>query len=829
MEKITLNGEWVLSGGEFAQVKANVPGCVHTDLLHEKLIDDPYYRDNESKLMYLGELDWVYERTFFVSADMMACNKIDLICHGLDTLATVSINDHTVAKTNNMFRKWIFDIHDCINEGQNTIRIKCQSTYPYMKEKLEERYLAITGANHHRILGSNYVRKMQCNYGWDWGPMCVTAGIWKDIEVVGYHHAKLDHVQTKQSHDEHMVELQVITHLAGNIEPNKLFLDITLEHEGKHVASKVYPVKDSSTAVPITIENPALWWPNNLGKQNLYTLSVHLLDNNNQLMDNKQFRIGLRTLVLDIHKDQYGESFQFVVNGIPFFAKGGNWIPIDTFVTRGSDAFYRQQLTDVKNANMNFIRVWGGGIYESDVFYDLCDELGLCVWQDFAFACSAYPVYDKDFLDTFKQEAIDNIKRIRHHASLALWCGNNEIEYMGNMVSDALEEGKMTWDEYKLLFDELIPSLITTYDNEHSYWASSPMDDSHDRKDPNDATKGDAHLWDVWHGREPFEWYRTCHHRFNSEFGFQSFPEPNVVKSYTKKEDRNITSYVMEKHQRSVIGNETIILYMLSWFKLPTSFDMLLWTSQILQSLAIKYAVENWRRKMPEGMGTLYWQINDCWPVASWSSIDAMGNLKALHYSAKKFYNPVLISGIEDKDNLSVEIHLTNDTLEKQSGVIQWTLFHVNGCVLKEGTMEASIEANTASAVTTLNLYEAIEHAGGVRHVVLHYAFAVHDQVLSENTTYFVYPKHLELEKPDFKVGITKVTNQQYQVTVSSNKPCLWVWMELGHITARYSDRFFDLFNGQTKEVTIHMNEGLELHAFRSQLVIHSIVDTYQS
>ena len=414
---------------------------------------------------------------------------------------------------------------------------------------------------------------------------------------------------------------------------------VTVSFKSEALCEKEYDITGEKSSAHIDIADPKLWWPNNLGEQNLYDVAVEIINADGKMIDKNSTRIGLRTLILDRHDDKWGESFQFKVNGVPFFAKGANWIPIDTFITRADEDFYRQILTDAQEANMNFIRVWGGGIYEQDMLYDLCDELGLCVWQDFMFACSAYPVYDDAWLDTFKAEAADNIKRLRSHPSIALWCGNNELEHMGYMITDEVNEetGTMSWAEYKLLFEEVIPEVLDIYDGGHDYWVSSPLTPGANRGEPNDPTRGDAHLWEVWHGRKPFEWYRTCEHRFNSEFGFQSFPEPEVVKSYTLPEDRNITSFIMEKHQRSGIGNDAILQYMLSWFQLPTSFDMLMWASQILQSLAIKYAVEHWRRKMPQGMGTLYWQLNDCWPVASWSSLDYIGNWKALHYSAKRF------------------------------------------------------------------------------------------------------------------------------------------------------------------------------------------------
>lgn len=829
MKKKSLNGNWTLSGANFSEVNATVPGCVHTDLLDSGLINNPYYRDEESNLMWIGETDWTYKREFIADEALLSSKHIKLFCHGLDTFSQININEKKVLHTDNMFRTWEIDIKEYLIIGKNIISIKFLSTYPYMKEKIDERWLTITGINHHRITGSNYVRKSQCNYGWDWGPMCVTAGIWRDIEIIAYNQTKIADVHITQKHSEDKVILDIKTTL-DDYENASLKANISVSFEGEKVAEATYDIDNEISSTTIEIENPKLWWPNNLGKQYLYDIKIDLIDNKDNVIDEEETRIGLRTLILDRHDDQWGESFQFSINSTPFFAKGANWIPIDTFVTRGSDEFYRQLLTDAKEANMNCIRVWGGGIYEQDIFYDLCDELGLCVWQDFMFACSAYPVYDDKFMETFKHEAIDNIKRLRSHPCMALWCGNNELEHMGYMITDNVDEkaGTMSWDEYKILFEDLIPSLLEEYDGEHDYWVSSSHTPGKNRNEPNDPTRGDAHLWEVWHGRKPFEWYRTCEHRFNSEFGFQSFPEPDVIKSYTLPEDRNIASFVMEKHQRSGIGNDAILQYMLSWFQLPTSFDMLIWTSQILQSLAIKYAVEHWRRKMPQGMGTIYWQLNDCWPVASWSSIDYVGNWKALHYSAKKFFAPILISGLEDKDKHTVELHLSNDTLESKIGIVEWKLINLNGKLEDCGQLEAAIEANKSTIVDILDLSEQIEKAGGIRDVVLFYSFAIDGKIISENTTYFERPKHMKLQKSKIKTDITKIDDKKFEVKFSSDKPTLWVWTEVENKNAKYSDRFFDLDGENVKTITITLQEVMMIDELKERIKVLSLIDTYK-
>jgi len=356
----------------------------------------------------------------------------------------------------------------------------------------------------------------------------------------------------------------------------------------------------------------------------------------------------------------------------------------------------------VADANMNMLRVWGGGTYENEVFYDLCDELGICVWQDFMFACSTYPTFDEAFIENLRAEFTDNVRRLRHHACIALWCGNNELEQ--GLVGDTWNGGQMSWEDYSKLFDKLLPETILPLDPDRDYWPCSPHSPQGDRKDHSNPKWGDAHLWDVWHGRKPFEWYRTCEHRFNSEFGFQSFPEPKTVYGYTAPQDRNVTTRVMEHHQRSGIGNAVIMQYMLDWFRLPTAFDNTLWLSQILQGMAMKYAVEHWRRAMPRGMGTLYWQINDCWPVASWSSIDYHGRWKALHYMARAFYAPVLVSGVENTEKAEVAIHVTNDRMEDVPGAVSWRVTDSAGKVLARGRKKVVAKALANTPVETVSL-----------------------------------------------------------------------------------------------------------------------------
>lgn len=833
-----LSGPWqVRKADDTETFPATVPGCIHTDLLAAGKIDDPYYRDNEARQMWIGETDWLYSRTFSVSPELLDHEVVLLRCEGLDTLSRIALNGQELGRTNNQFRTWEFDVKSWLRPGDNTLEVLFESTIPYIQDKQRQHYLKLTGQGPdvfhgwHRVDGSNYIRKSQCNYGWDWGPMCVTAGIWRPIKLIAFNTVRLTDVLIRQDHSQ---TGQVILNMIAQVERtsagqnNGLHAQIRVLDGQECVCQTTVGVNGTRIETSVTVTNPKLWWPNGLGAQPLYDVQVELCEQTT-VLDTCTKRIGLRSLVLDRHPDQWGESFQFVVNGVPFFAKGANWIPADTFVTRITRAQYDDLLKSAADAHMNMLRVWGGGIYEDDAFYDLCDQYGLCIWHDLMFACSAYPAFDEAYVENVKVEIAQNVQRLRHHPSLALWCGNNELEHIHQMfLSDTPEHGKMTWEEYLHMFDDVIPTVVRQHDPERAYWPSSSHSPVGDRKDPNNPACGDAHLWEVWHGRQPFEWYRTCEHRFNSEFGFQSFPEPAIVNTYTLPEDRNITSYIMEYHQRSGIGNDAIIQYMLSWFKLPTSFEMLLWLSQILQGIGMKYAVEHWRRSQPRGMGTLYWQINDCWPGPTWSSIDYFGNWKALHYMAREFFAPVLVSAIEDSDQGTAEVHITSDLQTATTGVLIWTLTDTTGTPLASNRLDCKIPAQADHKVMLLNVADHLA-AHGKRQLLLWLELTIDNSVVSQNLVTFVRPKHLELQEPGITTTIRPQANGAFAVTLTAAHPALWVWPELQGIPARYSQRFFHLRPGQPKELVITPPQPVTLTHVESALVVRSLFDTWNT
>jgi len=820
MEHLILNGKWTLKQhGNSRELAAQVPGDVHGDLMRAGEIPDPYFRDNELHLQWIGEAKWTYRRNFTVSRSLLSHDRVVLRCDGLDTLAKISLNGKHVAKTDNMFRIWEFDVKDRLVAGTNWIEIHFDSAVSYSRKKMSTRRLP----NWNQPLGNAYLRKEPCNFGWDWGPRLVTAGIWRDIGLIGFSSARLTDLFVFQHHRKNRVSLTIETTVettgTGNfkIRATAAYGDFSTSREKK--------IQRNMAQLSLNIENPKYWWPNGMGDQPLYQVVVELLDASGILLDISKRRIGLRTLVLDRHKDRWGESFQFKANGMPFFAKGANWIPTDAVLSHRNPERYKRLIDSCADANMNMLRVWGGGVYEEDVFYDICDEKGICVWQDFMFACTSYPAFDSEFMENVRAEAKDNVRRLRHHPCIVLWCGNNELE--AGLVGEGWTDTHMSWKDYKPLFDRLLPDVVRTLDPQRDYWPSSPHTPVGDRMKSNDPDSGDAHLWMVWHGGKPFEWYRTCDHRFNSEFGFQSFPDPKTVRSYTTKEDRNVTTHVMEHHQRSGIGNTTIMRYMLDWFRLPARFDMTLRLSQILQGMAMKYACEHWRRNMPRGMGTLYWQLNDCWPVASWASIDSFGRWKALHYMAKEFYAPVLVSGVEDTGKGTVDLYVTSDLRTKQKGEICWTLTDARGDIIAENCGPVEIPPGKSKKIERVKCKDFID-THGIRNLMLWLELSIGGERVSANWVTFARPKHLDLHSPKITTRINKMKNGAYNVRLTSKAPALWVWLELEGPDVMFSKNFIHLRPGYPEDITARTEGKISVADFRKKLMVRSLIDTYQ-
>ena len=821
-EQIDLGGKWLLAqGGADERLAATVPGCVHTDLLAAGRIGDPYYRDNENRVQWISETEWTYSRSFEVPRAFLRHDAVLLRCEGLDTLATIAVNGKVVARTDNMFRTWEFDVRKALRPGENTISVRFARALKYKDALNRKRPLPTWGMG--KGAGRGWIRKAQCNFGWDWGPTLVTCGIWRPIALVAWDAARLGEVRIDQHHTRRGVDLTVT--VRADVAPRaRLAAAVTVSLGGRTVAQGRTPLRAGRAAAKLTITRPRLWWPNGMGDQPLYEVTVDLLDAADNLVDTRARRIGLRTLRLVRKKDRWGESFCFAANGVTFFAKGANWIPADTFPSRMTPGRYGDLLGSAAAVHMNMLRVWGGGIYEDDTFYDICDELGLCVWQDFMFACGTYPTFDEAFMATVQAEAEDNVRRLRHHPCIALWCGNNELEQ--GLVGPEWNDHQMSWADYRKLFDRALARVVKRLAPETDYWPGSPHSPHGDRADHLNPRCGDVHLWDVWHRRKPFEWYRTTEHRFVSEFGFQSFPEPKTVRGYTRPADRNVTSPVMEHHQRSGIGNTVIMQYMLDWFRMPKDFDSTLWAGQILQGLGIKTAVEHWRRNMPRSMGALYWQLNDCWPVASWASIDTHGRWKALHYLAARFFAPIMVSTVEDAAAGRIDVFVTSDEPKQARGKLVWTLVTPGGKVIASDSEAVRIHPRRTARAVRLDLADPLAEYGADE-LMLFVELSVGQLVVSTNFASFAKPKRMALAEARIAADVKAVGPEAFLVTLRAERPALWTWLELTGIDARMSDNFVHLYPGAAEEIVVCPARKLTVEQFRRKLKVRSLVDTY--
>lgn len=805
---LSLNGPWqvALTGGN-EWLPAKVPGCIHTDLLAAGRISDPFYRDNERTIQWVGETNWTYRRAFEVSAADLAHDRVLLRCEGLDTLATVRVNGRELARTDNMFRTWEFDVKPVLKTGTNAIEISFESVLPYIQKCNAERTLP-EWAGPHEPKGRAWVRKEPCNFGWDWGPVFITCGIWKNIELVAFDEARLADVAVLQDHSGKKGVKLAVQIAVETTHSSALQALVTVTQDRQPVAQSTVNLVDGKAAADLMVAHPQLWWPAGMGKQPLYEVRVDLLNANHEVLDSSVKRIGLRTIEL-LPADQT-HSIRFAVNGVPFFAKGANWIPSDPFASRVTPEKLRRYVADAVAVNMNTLRFWGGGYYEEDALYDACDEMGVLVWADCKFACSSYPAFDDKFMENVRQEIRDNVRRLRHHPSIAVWCGNNEISLLTKPEWSAESMGKADYDK---LFSGLIGGEIKALAPQALYVPGSPE-------------VGDLHFWQVWHGGKSFDAYRTLN-GFMSEFGFQSFPEPKTVDSYTTNEDRtSLHTPIMDWHQRSAgNGNKKISDMMERYFQPAKDFDSALWLSQILQGYGIKTGAEFWRQNMPQSMGCIYWQYNDCWPVASWSSVDYYGRRKALHYMARRFYAPVLVSGLEDTTNQSVAIYVTSDLLKSSPGRLTWEVTDPKGASLTRGTEKLKLPAQTSRCAKQLDLRELAEKHGA-SNLLVWLKMEVRGQPASENLVTLVYPKELALADPGLKPAIRK-TQDGFRVTLTAKSPALWTWLTLKNADAGFSDNFVHLRPGSPVEIVVKPSHPMTDAEFASALQVHSLFDTY--
>jgi beta-mannosidase len=805
--RLKLDGDWQLSqAGKDDWIQAIVPGGAYTDLLASAKITDPFYRDNEKLVQWVGDSDWVYQRTFNVSDEVMKNDRVLLRCEGLDTLAKIKINGLEAGGADNMFRLWEFDVKSLLKTGENSIEILFESPATYMKQRDTDQ------APDKWIKGRDWVRKEPCSYGWDWGPVLPTCGIWKTISLETFNQARLTDVLVRQNHAAGGVTLGVVVNAEVVRETaDPLKARVTVLRENKSVVATTIHISNGQGRGELKIGKPRLWWPAGMGEQPLYTVHVELLDADGETIDSTSKRIGLRELKAVLPQ---GESpLHFEVNGIPFFAKGANWIPADSFPTRVTPEISRRYVADAAAVNMNVLRFWGGGYYEDDALFDACDEMGICVWLDFKFACGAYPAFDDKFMENVKLEARDNLQRLRHHPCIAVWCGNNEIS-LSWWEGPTWGPNRMSTADYDKLFKGLLGTQVQKHAPDANYVSGSP-------------DCGDTHYWEVWHGPKNFDAYRT-QNGFMSEFGYQSFPELKTVQSFTNEADReSVLTPVMSWHQRSggMEGNQKMVSMILNYFKPPRDFETTLWLSQIVQGIGIKLGAEYWRQTMPKSMGCVFWQYNDCWPGMSWSSVDYFGRWKALHYLARKFYAPILVSGRENIPEGTIEVFVTSDRLEDQQGTLSWRVTDLAGNSLLKESAACDIPARHSQKVKTLALQEQVQKHG-VNGFLTWLQLEVDGKIVSDNLVLMAAPKEFKLLDPKLTASVEE-TAEGFWVTVKSEHPALWVWLGLEKADASCSDNFVHLSPEAPQKVLVRPKQSLARDEFMKELRVRSLFDTY--
>lgn len=794
--------------GEPDWLPAQVPGSNFTDLLRNGRIADPFYRDNERALQWVEKEDWEYATTFQLSAADLALPQQRLVFEGLDTYAEVYLNGQLALQGSNMFRAYEAEVKPLLRAGENELLVRFRSPLAAVAaQSAAAGFTYPAGNDHSEEKLSVFARKAPYHYGWDWGPRFVTSGIWRPAYLLSYEgprllHAALTTVALHAEGGRVAIELEIE---AQRAEPASMALDIG---QGRWQWAQSLSLSPGLNRFRFELDLPGAeyWWPRGMGEPQLYELNWTLSQNGAACWQ-RQERFGLCDIRLVREADEQGHSFYFAVNGQPVFAKGANYIPQDSFLERAGEAHYRRTFEDMAAANMNMVRIWGGGIYEEALFYELADEYGIMVWQDFMFACSMYPG-DEAFLQSVAEEAVYNLKRLKGHACLALWCGNNEIavgwQHWGwqKQYGYTAAQCEQLEADYERLFEQLLPSLVAEHDPGRDYLSSSPMYDYSKREQ---YRHGDVHYWGVWHEEAPFEDYKQAVPRFMSEYGFQSFPLLPSVENYTLPEDRSVESDVMQLHQKHPRGNSIIRKYLLADYAPPKDFEDFLYLSQVLQAEGIRTAIEAHRLAKPFCMGTLYWQLNDCWPVASWSGIDYYGRWKALHYAVGRAFQPII--AVPSTEGADWHCALLSDMRQAQSLSLRTSLYLLDGRLLYTEEQQLHLPANGKSEVSWRHL-QAAAQAYAPEQLSIRFQIHLEQGLHYENSHYLVPPKALALHPPKLSLssrqeGGSLIVKLRAEVVIKNL--CLWA----EGLNGNFSDNFFDLYPGADKEVRMDQVEGL--------------------
>jgi beta-mannosidase len=815
---------------EAGWLPAIVPGDVHLDLLANNKIPDPFFRDNESKLQWIENESWEYRLNFDAPTSLLARSNVDLVFDGLDAAASVYLNGVKVLTADNMFRVWRVPAKGHLKAGKNLLRVVFPSPIKAAQE--------VAAGDAFRLKSmtadKTYIRKAAYEYGWDWGPRFVTSGIWRPVRLEAWDKVRIGdfaiHQRDVSKEVAHVdAEVEVDASSAGPAKVSVRYADdgkpvtlttLTNLHAGRNVID-----------IPVEIRQPKLWYPAGYGEQPLYEFTAKV-GKGAQAADERKTKTGLRSIVLHRELDRWGRSFELVVNGIPVFAKGADVIPFDSFPNRVTTANYRRILESARDANMNMIRHWGGGYYETDEFYSICDELGIMVWQDFMFGNDWQPgTYA--FKLNMEAEAEDQVRRLRNHPSIVVWCGNNETEAAfswGPRPALPADVKLLIWQDYLTEFSGILPRVVARLAPETPYWPSSPSADYEALNDHYQS--GDAHIWDVWHGRVPFATYETHHARFVTEYGFQSFPEMKTIEAFTQAEDRTgILTPVMLAHQKNNEGNSIIHDYLLKDYPEPKDFASFLYVSQVLQAEGIKIGAEHFRRSRPETMGSIFWQLNDCWPVASWSSIDYYGRWKALQYYARRFYAPVLVSPhVEDG---SLKVYIVSDKTQSTPATLRVRLMDFDGKVLLEESQNVDAAALASKVYLDWPLKKLTDAgAADTSHVFIvadlqiggATDYAMNGTVISRNIVYLAPTKQVHLKPAMLKVETTGA-NGSYKIRITSPVLARSVYLSFGDLDVKLSENYFDLLPGEAVEISATSEATLD--AVKAQLKAVSLTDAF--
>lgn len=853
MQTQSLSGYWQVRQADTPNwLPACVPGGVHTDLMAAGKLPDPFFGTNEEQVQWVAEKNWEYRRFFYPNPSILRQDRIWLFCAGLDTLAEVRLNGKILGQTDNMFRAWRWEVKSLLKEGENRLEILFRSPVAYIRAR--ERVKRMGGDMSMGIRGGPHLRKTPSHFGWDWGPRLPCIGIWQEIRLEGASRGKLGDIRFDQEHAPGVVTLTARIQCelweqddAWPDERHTLRLRIT--GPDRQVWQLDAPARPQSN-MTVTIAGPQLWWPNGYGPQPLYNVEIELLGNEEELIDSRAHTLGLRTIELregneapqpvdgtrgeqpepgGENREPHKSCFTFIINGRPIFCKGSNWIPADSFPARITPERVESLVRAAALANHNMLRVWGGGYYESDHFYDLCDRYGILVWQDFQFACALYPLDDATYLNNVRLEVIDAVRRLRHHTSLVLWCGNNEIEWIGTRLG-WFKKAPAQKQAYERFFFHQLPELLAAEDPQRPYWPGSPSSNEPFNQ-PNSDQAGDAHLWEVYHGFQMPAYYRRQNPRFVSEFGFQSLPEMRTIEKFAAADDRKLDSAVMLCHQRAISGNPKLSWYLAQRFRLPRTLEGMIYLSQVFQAETVRIGVEHWRRHPDLTSGALYWQLNDCWPVISWSSIDYEGHWKALHYAARRFYSPVLLSieDITEKSQRKIHVWVTNDQYEAWQGRVHWTLETLDGQMIEGGDQPVQSAAQSVDCLLKLDF---ARHNGKVdwRRVIFVAELYPGTERLTGSerqalqVATFVTDHHMPLVHPELRWEIHEAEAGMV-VRVEAKRLARFVEFSLKGTDAIFSDNYFDLPAGRAATVACQLPEGWTIEQARPALQVRSLVD----